>query len=118
MSKINTPTLDKMLKIQDQSQLCGEFLDWLLSKYNMFDRKMKRESPFVDVMASPGDYINEEKLLAEFFDIDLDEANKEKEMLLQSERNKRKPHYCKLCGSYIEEDNLSVCNECASEYQI
>lgn len=31
-----------------------------------------------------GDYINKEKLLAEFFDIDLDEAGREKDMLLQS----------------------------------
>lgn len=32
--------------------------------------------------------------------------------------NKTLPHHCKLCGSYIEEDNLSVCNKCASEYKI
>lgn len=31
--------------------------------------------------------------------------------------NKNKSHHCKLCGSYIEEDNLSVCDKCASEYQ-
>ena len=31
--------------------------------------------------------------------------------------NKHKPHHCKLCGSYIEEDNQSVCDKCASEYQ-
>ena len=30
MNKINTPTLDRMLEIQEQSQLCGEFLDWFL----------------------------------------------------------------------------------------
>ena len=42
-----------------------------------------RESPFADVMGA-GDYINKEQLLAEFFDIDLDEANKERELLLKS----------------------------------
>ena len=74
MNKIETPTLDIMIEIQEQSQLCGEFLDWLLRKYTMFDRKQKRESPFANVMGN-GDYINKEKLLAEFFDIDLVEAD-------------------------------------------
>ena len=117
MSKIETPTLDRMVEIQEQSQLCGEFLDWFLRKYTVFDRKQKMESPFADVMGN-GDYINKEKLLAKFFDIDLDEAEREKDMLLQIEQNKQKAHHCKLCGSYIKEDNLSVCNKCASEYKI
>lgn len=114
---MNTPTLDRMIEIREQSQLCGEFLEWLQSKYTMYDKKVKRESPFMDVMRDTGDYINTEKLLAEFFDIDLDEAEREKEQLLQIEQNKHKSHHCKLCGSYIEEDNLSVCDKCASEYQ-
>lgn len=57
MNKIETPTLDIMIEIQEQSQLCGEFLDWLLRKYTMFDRKQKRESPFANVMGN-GDYCN------------------------------------------------------------
>lgn len=44
MGKSKTPTLDKMVEIQEQSQLCGEFLDWFLCKYNVFDRKQKREN--------------------------------------------------------------------------
>lgn len=43
----------------------------------------KKDSPFADVMGA-GDYINKERLLAEFFDIDLDAANKERELLLKS----------------------------------
>lgn len=83
MEKLKTPTLDEMVEIQEQSQLCGEFLDWFLRKYTVFDIKQKRESPYANVMGN-GDYINKEKLLAEFFDIDLDEAEREKDMLLQS----------------------------------
>ena len=83
MEKLKTPTLDEMVEIQEQSQLCGEFLDWFLRKYTVFYRKQKRESPYANVMGN-GDYINKEKLLAEFFDIDLDEAEREKDMLLQS----------------------------------
>ena len=33
-------------------------------------------------------------------------------------KNKNLLHHCKLCGIYIKEDNLSVCDKCASEYQI
>lgn len=82
----NTPTLDRMLEIQGQSQLCGEFLEWLQSKYAMFDKKQKRDS---GIFLGNGDYINTEKLLAEFFEIDLKEAEKEKSMLLETERNRR-----------------------------
>lgn len=32
-------TLDRMLEIQEQSQLCGEFLEWLQSKYSIFDKR-------------------------------------------------------------------------------
>ena len=83
MNKSESPTLDRMIEIREQSQLCGEFLDWFLRKYTVFDRKRKRESPFANVMGN-GDYINKEKLLAEFFDIDLVEAEKERQAMLDA----------------------------------
>lgn len=46
------------------------------------------------------------------------EAEREKDIPIQIEQNKHKAHHCKLCGNYIEEDNLSVCDKCASEYRI
>lgn len=82
MDKIKTPTLDRMLEIQEQSQLCGEFLDWFLQRYTVFDRKQSREKLFVNVMGN-SDYIHKERLLAEFFDIDLEEAEKEKRNLFK-----------------------------------
>lgn len=81
--KLNTPMLSRMLEIQEDSQLCGEFLDFLLSKFSMFDKKQIRETPYMNVMGA-GDYINKEKLLAEFFDIDLEEAEKERRIVLQT----------------------------------
>lgn len=112
----DTPTLDRMIEIQEQSKLCGEFLDWFLHKYTVFERKQKRESAFVDA-DGVGDHINKEKLLTEFFEIDLEEAEREKRQLLEIEQNKHKPHHCKLCGQYIEKDNLKVCDKCASEFE-
>jgi hypothetical protein len=78
---MNTPMLDKMLEIQEQSQICGEFLEWLQGKYAMFELKNIRDNSFYH---GAGDYINTEKLLAEFFGIDLEEAEKEKSALLKS----------------------------------
>lgn len=80
---MNTPTLDRMLEIQEQSELCGEFLDWFLHRFTVFKRKQRRESAFVDADGA-GDYINKEKLLAEFFDIDLEEAERERQSMLRS----------------------------------
>ncbi len=77
----NTPTLDRMLEIQEQSQICGEFLEWLQIKYAMFDKKQKRDS---GVFVGSGDYINIEKLLSEFFKIDLEEAEREREKILNN----------------------------------
>ena len=33
--KPKTPTLSRMLEVQDDSKLCGEFLDFILSKYTI-----------------------------------------------------------------------------------
>lgn len=85
MTKVKTPTLDRMLEIREQSQLCGEFLDWFLQRYTVFDRNRSRESDslFMNVLGN-SDYIDKEKLLADFFGIDLNEAEREKEMILKS----------------------------------
>ena len=77
-----TPMLNRILEVQEQSKICGEFLDWFLEKYTVFEKRQNRETPFDNVMGS-GDYINKEKLLAEFFDIDLEEAQREKDLLFK-----------------------------------
>ena len=100
MEEIKTPTLEKLKEIQEESELCGKFLDWFLKRYTVFDRKQVGESPFADVMGA-GDYINKEQLLAEFFDIDLDEANKERELLLKSLQEHKQGEM----EMYYEQDN-------------
>lgn len=87
MEEIKTPNLDKIKSLQDQTQLCGEFLEWLQNKYAMFERNITREDPFY---VGTGDYINVEKVLAEFFEINLAEAEKEKEFLLEMIRKEKK----------------------------
>lgn len=84
MNNIKTPELDKILEIREQSQICGEFLEFLQKNYAMFDLKVPRKEPFYQ---GAGDYINTEKVLAEFFGIDLDIAEKERKMLLNKVYN-------------------------------
>lgn len=54
-----------------------------------------------------------------FSDLDsaVEKFNLLEEGCLSLNNNKHKVYHCKLCGSYIKEDNLSVCDKCASEYQ-
>lgn len=81
-----TPTLDYMLEIQEQSQICGEFLEWLQTKYAMFRLDESRETAFYQ---GAGDYICIEKVLAEFFDVNKEQAEKEKQTLIESlQKNK------------------------------
>lgn len=81
MNEIKTPALDKMLEVQDQMDLCRNFLEYFLKNYSVFEKKRPRESAFADVSGA-GDYINVDKLLADFFGINLPQAEKEREALL------------------------------------
>lgn len=84
-TKLETPMLNKMIEIQEQSALCGEFLEYLQNKYDMFEHSASREEP---VYRGTGDFINSEKVLADFFGIDLEQAEKERMLLLHSLTNK------------------------------
>lgn len=53
---MNTPTLDRMLEIK-KSQLCEEFLEYLIDKYAMFERKADIEPHYCGI----GDYIDIKK---------------------------------------------------------
>lgn len=77
MNEIKTPALDKLLEVQDQMDLCRNFLEYFLKNYSAFEKKRPRESVFADVSGA-GDYINVDKLLADFFEIDLPQATSRK----------------------------------------
>lgn len=92
---MKTPELDKMAKVREQSQGAGAFLDWLSSEKNLtsceqhehddtcYGKDDIRMCGFRD-----GDYVpasvNIEKLLAEYFDIDLEKAENERRKILAS----------------------------------
>lgn len=95
---VKTPTLDKMLSVKDQSQAAGQFLDWLVSekgfvlaKYHEhndehcgeYERGNRRECGLAEETLYQ-EHHSIEKLLAEFFGINLNQAEKERVAILKS----------------------------------
>lgn len=76
------PELDKIKKVSEKSNEIGSFLDWLMNEkeielaiYNDKERLIPK-------------HIDKEKLLAEYFEIDLDKAEKERVQILEDIRSK------------------------------
>ncbi len=93
------PEHEKLAKIKDKSQSIGEFLEWLESekKVNLCTYEAEytmQDSDGEDEIIPEGYYgINQtkEKLLAEFFDIDLNKIEEEKrQMLAEMNKNSQK----------------------------
>lgn len=78
------PEHTKQSAVLDKAHLIGEFLDWLDSK-DIHLSELREIGPGDDKAL---DWLSEgpEKLLAEFFDIDLDKIHKEKDAMLAEMR--------------------------------
>jgi hypothetical protein len=87
--KITTPELDKMSAIHKESNAIGGFLDWIGSRDPplYLCECAREEEAFFPV------YPNIEKLLAEFYQIDLNKVEEERRLLLEMvrEQNDRRP---------------------------
>ncbi len=75
------PEHEKLQAISKQSQLCGEFLEWLQEKYYLIDKKEGQDSNYIQLGYSS--YINVKNLLAEYFDIDANILEEEKREMLE-----------------------------------
>lgn len=75
------PELERLKNIQEQSQLCGEFLEWLQTKYRLIGKRESFENGYIPFNYSS--HINVTKLLAEYFDIDIEKVEKEKIQMLK-----------------------------------
>lgn len=77
---MNTPELDRIRAVQEQSQTIGEFLDWMLNERGLWIAEMRelltidRLYPFTGSITS---------LLAEYFGIDEYRAEQERHALLE-----------------------------------
>jgi len=86
--KIEAPECEKMQAVQGKSQAIGEFLDWLTSTKGvslMVDYTPTDDEEDAEGMPYP-DYVplrmGTEKLLAEFFGIDLKKVEEERQAML------------------------------------
>lgn len=90
MKTVQTPELEKIVKHRKNSQLIGEFLEWLdreevvLAEWSGSDCEVCGE----DILMLMS--MNKEHLLAKYFCIDLAKAEKERQALLKQiqENNK------------------------------
>ena len=89
MEKIKTPELDKIREIRDKSQSIGEFLDWLLGEKGYHIAEYKKFDEF-DEEQLVTIYLDREKILAEFYGIDLNKAEEERVKVLNSIRQEAK----------------------------
>ena len=46
MDEMKTPTLDRVNALREKLDICGEFLDFILEKFDVFNPELKREEPF------------------------------------------------------------------------
>jgi len=83
MKKIETPELDKMRDVREKSQLIGNFLSWLEEEKYCIGVWNIRYNEYEPTRLSI------EKLLAQYFEIDLDKAEQERSQLLESIRNEQ-----------------------------
>ena len=84
-----TPECDCMLQVQPKSELLSTFLDWLQSE-NYVSAQYDSSSATALLHHVP---LSFEKLLAKFFDIDLDKVEREKRELL---------NYCRLKNAELD----------------
>jgi hypothetical protein len=71
------PEHDKLEKVQEQSQTIGEFLEWLSSEKEIHLARWHNTCDLRDV------HTDKEKLLAEFFGIDLKKLEEEKRQMIE-----------------------------------
>lgn len=74
------PMLEKMKSVREKSEICGAFLEWLQTKFVMFDKSIPHDDLFYYGI---GDFINIERVLADYFDIDLRKVEEEKSEILK-----------------------------------
>lgn len=75
------PEHDKLQAVKDKSQMCGEFVEWLENVKGIHLAEWAVDDDFLLRTAT-----SVERLLAEFFEIDLDALEAEKRAMLAEQR--------------------------------
>ena len=110
----------KKASLAEQAELYNQFTNdvvaYIVDSYDISEEQARIVEGFV--------YTHKHHAMCDYFSF-IDEAAEMAERVveagtldrLEKDRLKKLPHHCELCGAYIEEDNLKVCDACASEYQ-
>jgi hypothetical protein len=83
----NYPECEKMSKVKKQSQLVGEFLDWLVNEREIVLSEYHEGEGRNDEEVLMPISVKIEKLLAEFFEIDLNKVEQERRQMIEEIRN-------------------------------
>lgn len=88
-----TPMLDKMSVVSEKSQAIGEFLDWLQEEKEYSIRELRtlvKDRPAWNDQVEVTEWLpirqSTESLIAEFFGIDMAQADSERRVLLERVR--------------------------------
>jgi len=83
------PELEKMKKIQDESQSIGQFIDWMEQKKQIWLCKYEDSDDKIDPRPMPISQ-GTQQLLAEYFEIDMVKVEEERRQILEDIRQKNK----------------------------
>jgi len=83
------PECEKMSKVRKQSQLVGEFLDWLMNERGIVLSEYHEGEGRNDEEELMPISVRIEELLAEFFEIDLKKVEQERRQILKELQEKR-----------------------------
>lgn len=91
MSKVATPELDKMLKVQDENRIVVSFLEWLGEQEIVLARWFNPECDYCNEDRLLSMTETKEQLLARYYSIDLNKAEAERQALLDDLREQNEP---------------------------
>ena len=103
---VDYPEHEKLKKVQERSQSIGEFIDWLSEKKLCVCEYIKDE-----IVNEEGWFPankSTEKLLAEFFNIDLGKIESEKQQMLEEMRASNLPQSIKELSTHEVEDEFPM----------
>ncbi len=74
------PECEKLLKVSEESNKIGSFIDWLINKKGVTFARFDDDSE--EYIPHPLDYLSINQLLGVYFEVDLDKVEKERRALL------------------------------------
>ncbi len=117
--KVKRPTLEKMQEVQKESQIIGEFLDYMSERDSVMCEPNKWngvDNEDWDETTHEACYLptkrTTEQMIALFFEIDLVEAEKERSALLEAVRKDNNGNREEESGCMYDHDHVAHPEDC------